>query len=319
MAARRNLRSISTPIILGAVSIPLSIALLVGWTLLIVHNLGESESLALEVWLLALGGVSFAVIVVVLVLFSVYLAREILELRRQTSFIDSVTHELKSPLASIKLCLETMARHDLPPDKRDELRNMMLDDVERLTSFIDDVLQASRLADTREYATQLTEVDVRRLVREVVASVAKRRKVDSERVRLDIPEGTVVHSDEAALTIIVKNLIDNALKYSPPSAPVTVATTRDAKGRVVLEVRDEGIGIEHSELKRVFQRFYRGPNAEVRARKGTGLGLFVVSALADSLGGRVDAVSQGCGKGTTMRVTLPANDDTAPRIGEGEA
>ncbi len=311
MAARRNLRSISTPVILGAVSVPLSIALLVGWTLLILHKLGESESVALEVWLLVLGGVSFAVIVTVLVLFSVYLAREILELRRQTSFIDSVTHELKSPLASIKLCLETMARHDLPADKREELRSMMLGDVERLTSFIDDVLQASRLADTREYATQLAEVDLGRLCENVAASVAKRRRLDLDRVRIEVPPGTVVYTDEAALTIIVKNLIDNALKYSPPDRPVTVRASRGRKGRLVLEVEDGGIGIEESELKRVFQRFYRVESPEVRARKGTGLGLFVVSALADSLGGRVDAISAGCGKGTTMKVTLPANEAPA--------
>lgn len=319
MAARRNLRSISTPIILGAVSVPLSIALLVGWTLLILHNLGESESVALEVWLLVLGGISFAVIVTVLVLFSVYLAREIIELRRQTSFIDSVTHELKSPLASIKLCLETMGRHDLPPDKRDELRGMMLDDVERLTSFIDDVLQASRLADSREHATQLSPVDLGKLCRSVVASITKRRKVDRDRVRIEIPEGTVIYTDEAALTIILKNLVDNALKYSPKDAPVTVRAHRGKRGRIVLEVQDEGIGIEESELKRVFQRFYRVENPEVRSRKGTGLGLFVVSALADSLGGRVDAISAGCGKGTTMKVTLPANEDLAAATQEETA
>ncbi len=317
MAARRNLRSISTPIILGAVSVPLSVALLVGWTLLILHNLGESDSVALEVWLLVLGGISFAVIATVLVLFSVYLAREIIELRRQTSFIDSVTHELKSPLASIRLCLETMGRHDLPPNKREELRGMMLDDVERLTSFIDDVLQASRLADSRELATQLSPVDLGKVCRSVVDSVSKRWKVDRGRVRLDIPRQIVAYTDEAALTIIVKNLIDNALKYSPRDTPVTVRVYRDERDRVVIDVHDEGIGIEGSELKRVFQRFYRVENPDVRARKGTGLGLFVVSALADSLGGRVDAISAGCGKGTTMTVTLPANNDLARAAEEG--
>ncbi|MEM9069911.1 MAG: HAMP domain-containing sensor histidine kinase [Myxococcota bacterium] len=319
MAARRNLRSVSTPIILGAVSIVLSVALLVGWTLLISLQLGESEHVVLDVWLLVLGSVSFAVIVTVLVLFSVYLAREIIEVRRQTSFIDSVTHELKSPLASLKLCLETISRHDLPAEKREELRGMMLDDVDRLTSFIDDVLQASRLADGKELPFDLTDVHLRALCRSIADAMAQRRKVDPDSIEVDVPRDMVVSTDEPALTIILKNLIDNALKYSESGRPIFVRARRDERGRVTIEVEDRGIGMDRGELKRVFHRFYRVANSEVRERKGTGLGLFVVSALVKNLGGSVRALSEGRGEGSTLQVTLPANDEAVTKPEEAVA
>ncbi len=146
MSKRRSLRSISVPITLGAITVALSAALLVGWSILLANNIANAEDTSIDLWLLVLGGISFLVIITVLVLFSIFLAREILEVRRQDSFIDSVTHELRSPLASLRLCLETMERTDLPEDRRAHLRSMMVDDVERLSSFIDDILQASRLA-----------------------------------------------------------------------------------------------------------------------------------------------------------------------------
>ena len=314
MARRRNLKSITTPIILGAVSVPLSVALLVGWTLLVAQNLVESSEITLDVWLLVLGAISFAVIVTVLVLFSVYLVREILEVRRQDSFIDSVTHELKSPLASIKLCLETKARHDLPGEKRAQLQTMMLEDVDRLSSFIDDVLQASRLANEENVGLTLVEVPVLEVAEQVGAKVTKRRKLDPAAIRYAISEDMRVSTDEAALRVVLRNLVDNAVKYSRGGeVEVEVAAFHDEKGRPTIEVRDRGIGIESQHLKSVFQRFYRVQSEDVRGRKGTGLGLFVVSALVRNLGGRIEARSEGLGKGTTMRVTLPANGHPAAR------
>jgi signal transduction histidine kinase len=310
---RRNLRSISTPIILGAVSIPLSLALLVGWTILLASNLAESEDATLDVWLLVAGTVSFVVVVTILLLMSYYLAREILEVRRQDTFIDSVTHELKSPLASLKLCLETMSRPDLPEDKRAELHDMMLGDVERLTAFIDDVLQSTRLASGGWVGINLSDVDLRALVERVATSSALRHARAPGLVSVDVPEEMIVATDEAALEIVLKNLVDNAFKYSPKDATVAVRAKRDDRGRAIVEVSDQGMGIERRYLKRVFNRFFRVQKPEVRQRRGTGLGLFVVSALVRNLGGRVEAESEGEGKGTTMRITLPANDEIRPR------
>ena len=295
------------PIILGATGVPLSLALLVGWTLLIASRLAEADGGATEVWLLVLGAVSFVVVMAELVLFSIFLAREILEVRRQDSFIDSVTHELKSPLASIKLCLETLARAELGEGQREELRLMMLEDVDRLSSFIDDVLSASRIAHAYQ-TTQMSLSDVRllELVESCVDSALHRHKLPDGAIEVDVPADLTLTTDEAAIALVIKNLLDNAVKYSNEPARIRVLAARSEERAVRIEVIDEGIGIPPKQLKRVFNRFYRVESEIVRHRKGTGLGLFVVSALVRNLGGKVEAHSEGEGEGTTMRVILPS-------------
>lgn len=301
-------RSISLPIVLSSVSVTLSVALLVGWTLIIVRNKPLANDFVADTLLLMFGVVSLIVIMTVLVLFSVFLVREIREVRRQTSFIDSVTHELKSPLAALKLCLETLARPDLPAPQHSRLREMMLDDVERLTGFIDRVLQATRLPAERSLRP-LQEIDLAALARRCANVVTRRAHVSEELVRVDVPPGLMLASDEVALAVVLENLIDNAVKYSQPDVEVELSARPGRKGKVVIEIRDRGIGIRRPDLRRVFDRFYRVPDEDVRSRRGTGLGLFVVSALVRSLRGKVMAFSSGPGLGTTMQVTLP----TRPR------
>ncbi len=302
-------RSISLPIVLSSVAVSLSVALLVGWTLLIARTKPLADDFVANTWLLVIGIVSLVVIMLVLVLFSVFLVREIREVRRQTSFIDSVTHELKSPLAALKLCLETMARPDLPPPQHTRLRQMMLDDVERLTGFIDRVLAATRLPAERS-SQPLQEIALATLARRCVAVVTRRAHQPEEVVRVDVPAELTLTTDELALAAVLENLIDNAVKYSQQGVDVELSARPGRKGQVVIEVRDRGIGIERADLRRVFERFYRAPNEDVRSRRGTGLGLFVVSTLVRSLGGKVTAESAGAGQGTTMRVVLPSRPRT---------
>lgn len=302
---RRIRSSISTPITLGAITVLLSIALMVGWSFLLGQKIMRSADVAVDVSLLVLGALSFVLIITVLVLFVVSLARGIIEVRKQDTFIDSVTHELKSPLASLQLCLDTLGREGLDDGSRERLRMMMLEDVDRLRAFIDDVLEANRLSYARPGMVNLSDVSVLALTEECVEAVRARYKLGSEDFRIDVDPSLVVSTDRAALEIVVKNLIDNAAKYSPRPARIEVHGRRDAEGKVLLEVVDHGIGIERKNLKRVFHRFYRVEDEEVRERRGTGLGLFVVSALVKQLGGRVQALSEGRGRGTTMRVELP--------------
>jgi signal transduction histidine kinase len=304
MARRRNLRSISTPIILGSIAVPLAGALLVGWSVLLGQKIANAEDIAGNVWLLVLGAISFIVIMSVLVLLSIFLAREILEVRRQDSFIDSVTHELKSPLASLKLCLETLHRENLGDDQREKLRRMMLHDVERLSSFIDDVLQASRLAHANA-STNAAEVELAALARACAENMAARHQVPEGAITVDVPAGMILSTDRAALEIVLKNLVDNAIKYSDAAIDVTVRAFTDKRGRPVIEVIDRGVGVARRHRKRIFHRFYRVDDEKIRRRRGTGLGLFVVSALVRNLGGSITAESEGEGAGTTMRVTLP--------------
>ena len=310
----RPSRSISLPIILSSIAVALSIALLVGWTLLIVRNPALAHDILANRLLLGTGIGGFVVIMSVLVLFSVSLVREIGEVRRQTSFIDSVTHELKSPLAALKLCLETLGRDDLPADQRERLRGMMLDDVDRLTVFIDRVLTATRLGQDR-VSLPVQEVAVADVARHAAQVVARRAKAPEGAVVVAIEGDLVTATDALALSTILENLIDNALKYSGDAPPEVRVTARVEAGRaVVIEVQDRGIGLARAQLGRVFERFYRVPDPAVRARRGTGLGLYVVSELARILGGRVDARSPGPGRGATFVVTLPHR-----RLGRGAA
>lgn len=286
-------------------TVPLAAALTVGWTLFLLNRISESGEVAANVWLLVLGLLAFVVIMAVLVMFTIFLAREILEVRRQDSFIDSVTHELKSPLASMKLCLQTLEREGLPEDKRAALRAMMRDDIDRLSSFIDEVLQANRLAHG-EMGVELSEVRLRELAERMADGVASRHKVAREKISVRIPRELSVYTDRVSMEIVLRNLIDNAVKYSGEVLEITVDAQLDAPGKcATLTVRDRGIGIGKSDLRRVFNRFFRVTSEAVRKRKGTGLGLFVVSALIRNVGGTVSVESSGEGQGTTFTVRLP--------------
>lgn len=304
--ARRTVRSISVPITFGAVTVPLSALLLVGWTVFVARRITDDGHVEENVWLLVLGVVSFVVIMSVLVMFTIFLAREILEVRKQDSFIDSVTHELKSPLASIKLCLQTLDREGVPEEKKEKLRRMMQADVDRLSSFIDDVLQASRLAHD-DVTISLEDVPIASLARHVAEVVITRGKLPEGAVTIEVPDALVAHTDRAAVEIVLRNLIDNAVKYSRDPVRVVVRARSEAKA-TILEVEDSGIGIPKAELQRIFQRFYRAPTDTVRKRKGTGLGLFVVSALVRNIGGSVEARSEGEGRGSTFVVRIPRHE-----------
>lgn len=298
------IRSISTPITLTVVGVLLNIALLVGWTLIIAQNLGSSDQLAVtNRWLLVAGPASFATIIVLLVIFGIRLVRDILDGRRQTRFIDSVTHELRSPLASLRLCLQTLQRRQLTDAQRTELNQMMLDDVDRLSAFIDDILEASRIEHGGEAGVQ-REVALHALVEATTARVRSRHKVTEGEISNLVPPDLRMVTDETALELVLRNLLDNAVKYSDPPCQVTVRAMVH-RGKVRVSVEDRGIGIPRAHIKRIFDRFYRVPSVSTRKRQGTGLGLYVVSSLVRSMGGRLAAISPGRDQGTTMTFTLP--------------
>ncbi|PRQ00513.1 sensor histidine kinase [Enhygromyxa salina] len=298
-------RSISLPITLSAVAVILTITLLLVWILVIVKNMELLQATFVgNVGLLVGGIVSFLAIISVLVMFTVFLVREISEGRRQTSFIDSVTHELKTPLASLKLAAETLARPELEADRREQLRVMMLQDVSRLVNLVDGILDASRLVGGRE-AGDFGEVVVADLIEQVAAENIRRHYLGADIFEFELDEDMVLFVDPTALRTIVSNLIDNAIKYSDGPPKIRVQTTRPDDRHVQLVVSDNGIGIAKGDLKRIFQRFYRVPEEAVRSRHGTGLGLFVVAALVKGLGGRIEALSAGPGLGTAIRVQLP--------------
>ncbi len=306
---RASNRSISVPIVLSSIAVLLTVAMLVGWILVIRENQSLTRAFWGNYWLLAAGIVSLAVVMCVVVLFSVSLVGEILEGRRQQTFIDSVTHELKSPLASIRLCLDTLERKGLSDSQRIELRRMMRTDVERLSVFVDDILEASRIAHGR-HAQMWSVVDLRRLLDEAIAQIRGRYSLEEGSIQLSAPPRVEISTDPTAMDTILKNVLDNAVKYSPSPPRVEVAMRQLGSGLLEISVRDHGIGVERSQLKRIFKRFHRVPSAAVNERSGTGLGLYVVARLLRNLGGSIRAESAGLEQGTTMYIRLPSGVST---------
>ena len=259
--------------------------------------------------LLLLGVASFVILIGGLVLNTAFLIREIRKSEQHDAFIHAVTHELKTPLASIKLYLQTLQQRDLVPGTQHELIDTMLEDAERLQRTIDQILLAGKTGDARRVDNP-TEVDVADIVGECVVLAAKRHHLVEGELRLvdPVPGGEfVIKGDRDELVAAIINLVDNAVKYSGDRVKVGVAVARIGARRVAISVRDQGIGITSQELKRVFRRFYRLPSALQSRVRGTGVGLSIVRAVARRHGGRAYAESRGAGKGSTFTLELPLN------------
>jgi two-component system, OmpR family, sensor histidine kinase SenX3 len=288
---------IAASIVLGSCLVAAAVALNVGWVLL-----NWREGL-----LLIFGVIFFLVIIGGVVLNTIFLVREVRRNEQHDTFINAVTHELKTPIASIRLYLETLQRHDLDPDKRREFYQRMHEDNDRLTRLVEQVLRAAR--SPRQRLLHRTPVDLRVLVNECVGVARQQHHLSPEVLSLieapDLPSDTTVLGDPDELKAAVLNLIDNAVKYSGPNVTVEVELAAIGDGRIAVRVRDHGIGISAPELKRIFRRFYRIPGAVALRVKGTGLGLFIVSSIARKHGGRVFAESDGPGHGSTFTLQLP--------------
>ena len=255
--------------------------------------------------LLLVGIVSFAVLIGGLALNTAFLIREIRKSEQHDAFIHAVTHELKTPLASIKLYLQTLRQRELSPDKQHELIDTMLEDSDRLQRTIDQILLAGKTGDARR-VDNATTVDVSAVVDECVTLAGKRHHLVNGEVQLSVSPGTfVVMGDRDELVAAVTNLVDNAIKYSGDRVKVAVDVARAGARRVSISVRDQGIGIKGPELKRVFRRFYRLPAALQSRVRGTGVGLSIVQAVARRHGGRAYAESRGAGRGSTFTLELP--------------
>jgi two-component system sensor histidine kinase SenX3 len=268
-----------------------------------------------------LGIIFFGVIAAVLVLNTIFLIREIRRNEQHDSFINAVTHELKTPIASIRLYLQTLQRRDVSEAQRRQFYQLMLLDTDRLLHTVEQVLKAGEAAQKKTPAQRLP-VEFSTLVRECMelARVRHHLQADDLEYRESLPhqspsspsslsvpngDGARVLGDAEELRTAVSNLLDNAVKYSPDGVHILVELEAPDEKRVVLRVRDRGVGIPEQELKRIFKRFYRVTQRSLSQVKGTGLGLFIVRSIARKHGGRVFAQSDGAGKGTTVTLELP--------------
>ena len=283
---------------LGIGLVALAIALNVGWIIL---NWREGV-------LLFFGIIFFALIIAGMVVNTIFLVRELRRSEQHDSFINAVTHELKTPVASIRLHVETLQRRGLPENQKQELYRLMLSDTDRLTETVEQVLRAGRAGD-KKTGREKAEVDFGQLVRECMEATRSRHHLQPEALRYEEAasngSGMRVRGSAEDLRTAVFNVLDNAVKYSGETVDVRVLLEAPDDERVVLRVQDHGVGIPADDVKRIFKRFYRVTHRSLMNVKGTGLGLFIVKAIAKKHGGKVFAESDGEGLGTTIVLELP--------------
>jgi signal transduction histidine kinase len=295
-------RSVIFFTVLGVCLVALAVTLNVSWVVL---NWRRGV-------LAVLGLIFFLLIIAGMVLNTIFLVREIRRNEQHDSFINAVTHELKTPVASIRLYLQTLQTRELDEAKRREFYRIMLEDSDRLLHTIEQVLRAGSVS-SRLGRPARTRVNLADLTRECVDLARTRFRLDGESLLYEEHIGrppAIVSGDPEELKAAVWNLIDNAVKYSPNRVHVRVRLEETPEDRLAVRVLDTGVGISAAELKRVFRRFYRVPAAvAARTRGSSGLGLFIVRSVARRHGGRAFAESEGVGRGSTFTLLLPRAAD----------
>jgi signal transduction histidine kinase len=223
--------------------------------------------------------------------------------RMQRSFVSNVTHELKSPVASIQLSLETMALRDLSAEKKREFLSMMLDDTERLATLIDRILGAARIEKMRGRYT-LEPVSMRHFLEQALAEDRHMYEKDGRTIILEKGRDARVAIDRSAMRVVLANLLENAARYSAKNSSIHLRLHRDLNS-CRLDVIDSGDGIRGKDLKNVFKMFWRGSEEQGSRVRGTGLGLYIVRNIVKDHRGKIWASSQGIGRGSTFSVRLP--------------
>jgi two-component system, OmpR family, sensor histidine kinase SenX3 len=296
MRLRSRQRAIAFFIAFGACLVALAIALNVGWIILNWRQVAQ----------LVFGVIFFMAIIVGIVLNTIFLVREVRRNEQHDGFINAVTHELKTPIASIRLHLETLQTREVDETHRKEFYSVMLTDTARLLRTVEQVLQAGRTGQRRRQIDR-SVIDLGAVVQECLQTV--QTQVNPATIqyseRLDDGSRPLVLGDHDELRVAVSNLVDNAVKYSPKSPRVAVEVAAFDGNRLAVRVTDSGIGIARGQLKHVFKRFYRIRARMVSRVKGSGLGLFIVRSVVQRHGGRVFAESAGEGMGSTFTIVLP--------------
>lgn len=297
VAGRR--RSIAFFIALGIGLISVIVLLYVGWVLLNWHT-GILFFLGSLLALLIISGV---------VLNTTFLIREIRRNEQKDAFINAVTHELKTPVASIRLYLETLQTHAVDEAKRQGFYRTMVEDCDRLLATIEQVLRTGRVGASMgpwsHRQMHLTRIDLNSMVAECLTRTKTLHRLSPEAVEYRPGPPVTVMGDADEVQAAVSNLIDNAVKYSGSAVQVVVETAAMDDKFVSVRVRDQGPGIPKMELKQIFKRFYRVPGPLATRVKGTGLGLYIVRSVAKRHGGRAWAESEGPGRGSTFILQLP--------------
>jgi two-component system, OmpR family, sensor histidine kinase SenX3 len=299
MNITRRRGTIAIFITLGVLLTGLTVFLNIAW---IIRNEGHLA-------LLILGIILFAALIAGVVLNTIFLVREVRRNERQDSFLNAVTHELKTPIASIRLYLETLQRRSNVIDEaqKQEFYKIMLSDSDRLLATVEQVLKAGQLGQ-RHRQQNRTVINLESLVADCIAITLQRHHLSHDSIVLEPTPGAVrLHTLGIAedLRTAVINVLDNAVKYSPEGVHIRCSLAIVNYTSIALTITDTGVGLDSSQFKRIFKRFYRAPGRSIAKIKGTGLGLFLVRNIARQHGGDATATSPGPGLGSTITITLP--------------
>lgn len=286
--------SLGWPITLGVVMIVLLVALIVTW---IVETYGS-------IWALTLGTVFLGLVLVGVVFYLLISIKEIRLNQRQSNFIDSVTHELKSPIASLKLYLQTLTRRNVPEEQQANFYRIMLEDLNRLDTLINHMLDAARL-DQAPVESEVVEVDLSAALKSCAKTACLQYRLGEETILVDA-QPAVVRARPIDVEMIFRNLVDNALKYSGDTPQVSVESWTNGRGRVITRITDNGPGIPAKLRRKIFGRFVRLGNELERQKTGTGLGLFIVRTLVKRMKGNISVRGRSGQSGTVFEVELPA-------------
>jgi signal transduction histidine kinase len=291
----RRQKTIAFFVALCVLLVAAAVSLNIGW---IVTNAGRVTTLVV-------GILSFALIIAGIIIYTVFLVLEIKRNEDHDTFINAVTHELKTPIASMRLYLQTLQSRQVGEAQRQDFYRIMLADADRLQHTVEQVLKAGSVGQKPKVIARGT-VDMAGLARECVDLALLRHHLQGDAISLEAHDNPLaVRGDAEELRTVITNLLDNAVKYSGDVVRVSVSVAAPSPGTVWVRVQDRGVGIPHKQLKRIFKRFYRVQARGLKQVKGTGLGLYIVRSIVRSHGGRVFAHSEGEGRGATFTLELP--------------
>ena len=223
----------------------------------------------------------------------------------QSNFVSSVSHELKSPLASIQLYLETLKYQKVSPKESREFVEMMLADTERLSGLIENILEASK-SDSKSIQLKFNPVEIGPFLKEIINSFQARFKERDCYIEMDIVDSPTLNIDRRMMDIVINNLIGNALRYSHPGSDLEIEVKNNSK-TCDISFKDSGFGLDRGDLKKIFRKFYRVRSNDTLNIAGAGLGLFISKEIVKNHKGKLTVSSNGRGRGSTFRISLPMN------------
>ena len=298
-------KSLTWPILLAIFMIVGVVGLTVGWVLLNVFSAISAPTKNSTVYwvLLSVGSIIFAFILIGIVLYLVWIIQNINLNRRQSNFIDAVTHELKTPIASLKLYLQTLHRRPVEGEQRIEFYRTMMEDVDRLDRLINQLLDVARLQQKQTDPPPPDWVDLEAVIRQFASELVNQNSIPEENLRIQSVPCEIL-SHRVDVEILVRNLIENAIKYAgtPPQIEIDL---KYSDGFATLSVTDNGTGVPRHLRRKIFQRFYRAGDELERRQSGTGLGLFLVRSIVQRLKGNVRVVDVPRQTGSCFVVSLP--------------